>query len=62
MTNAGLVNLTNEGVTINNNGSSGYNGGVVNQAGGVINLISTAGISGNYGSIWLTRGRSTSEF
>jgi hypothetical protein len=53
LTNAGTLNLTNNGITILNNGSSGYNGGVINQAGGIINLISSAGITGNYGFDYL---------
>lgn len=53
MTNSGLVNLTNYGLSIYNNGSSGYTGGVLNEAGATINLISTAGISSAYGSEYL---------
>jgi len=53
MTNAGLLNFTNEGVNIYNNGTTSYNGGLLNQSGGVLNLISTAGISGAYGYDYL---------
>jgi hypothetical protein len=48
MTNAGLVNLTNQVIDIYNNGTSGAAGGLFNQAGGVIDLWYNAGIKGNY--------------
>lgn len=48
MTNAGLVNVTNYGITIYNNETSGYHGGIWNQASGVMNLFN-ATISGLVG-------------
>jgi hypothetical protein len=53
MTNAGLVNMTNQAIVIVNDGTSANDGGLVNQAGGVINLISSAGIYGYYGFDYL---------
>jgi hypothetical protein len=46
MTNEGLANFTNSGITIYNNGTSGYSGRLWNLPGGVLNLISAAGIAG----------------
>jgi mucin-19 len=52
LTNAGTINLTNNGMLIYNNGVNTA-GGVVNQTNGTINLVGGAGITGESGDEYL---------
>ena len=53
LTNAGTVNLTNNPITILNNGTVTYQGGLVNLAGGALDFWGPSGISGYYGQDYL---------
>ena len=53
LTNAGTINLTNNLININNDGTAAFQGGLLNQPGGLIEFWGTGFISGNGGQDYL---------